>query len=65
MTTRANKQATIKEGIEHVLEELWVLTSEEKPYEMLARDAQNGVDDIIFLSKEELHNLLHKHICFG
>ena len=49
--TRAKKQASIKEDIKHVLEEKWVLTPEEIPYKIFAREYQKGEMNSLSYSK--------------
>ena len=36
------------------------INTRKTPYKILAREFQNGVDDVLALSEEELHNLSHK-----
>ena len=57
---RAKKQDDIKEDIKHVLEELWESPPEDMPYKIFARESHLGVDDVPVLSKEDLHDLLHR-----
>ena len=54
--TRAKKHTVIKELIE-----LWELTLEEMLYEIFSRENRLGIDDVLALSKEEMHGLSYKN----
>ena len=57
---RAKKQDETKEEIKHALEELWGLTPEEIPCKIFSREARLAIDEVYFLSKEEMHEISHK-----
>ena len=56
----AKKDAAIKEGIKHVLEEIWRLIPEETPYKIFSREDRLGMYEVFFLSKEEMCDLSYK-----
>ena len=54
---RATKEAAIHEDIKHVLDDVWGLPPEETSCEILAKESCLGVDYVLVISQEELHDI--------
>ena len=59
-STRSQRKSALKEGVKHLLGELWDDEEEETSHEMFTRDTKKGMHKFLNYSKEELKDLSYR-----
>ena len=59
-SNRKKRKAENQEDIKHLIEEVCGFYPDENFYKIFARESRLGLDDVLVMSKEELHELSHK-----
>ena len=57
MTTRSEIKASVKEDINHVLEEMWDAEEEEPFFKIFTRECKKGMQKVLRCSETELQDL--------